>query len=78
MNTSDAIRKMLYTSGQTAYNVSLGIGKHDSYVYNALNRGSDMNAYTLSQVARVCGYRLVLDGRGEKIVIDAPAERNKR
>lgn len=73
MNTVDAIKHMLDSSGQTAYNASIAIGRRNSYVYNTLNRGSDMTAYMLARVASVCGYSLVLEGRGEKIVIDAPA-----
>lgn len=77
MNTCDAIRHMLENSGQTAYNASIQIGRHNSYVYNTFNRGSDMTAFVLSQVAHVCGYRLVLEGRGEKIVIDAPTKNGR-
>lgn len=71
MKTSDAIQHMLDTSGQTAYNAALQIGRHNSYVYNILNRKADINTATLSAIAHVCGYRLALVGRGEKIELDA-------
>lgn len=79
MRTCDAIREILRQSGQTPYNAAIQIGRHNSYIYNLLNRDSDVATATLSSIARVCGYRLVLEGRGEKIEIDpAPLKTRRR
>ena len=51
--------------------VSAALGKSRAYVGATLSRGSVPQADTLSQIASACGYELVLEGHGERIVLEA-------
>lgn len=70
MQTIEAIRHMCDQAGMTTVQVSEALGKSRAYVGATLSRGSVPKADTLSQIAQACGYRLVLEGRDEKIVIE--------
>ena len=70
MQTIEAIRHMCDEAGMTTVQVSEALGKSRAYVGATLSRGSVPKADTLSQIARACGYTLVLEGRDERIVIE--------
>jgi hypothetical protein len=61
---------MLEQSDQTPYNAAVQIGRRNTYVYNILNRDTDVKTATMAAIARVCGYRLALVGRGEELELD--------
>ena len=71
MNTHEAMRAMLERSGMTSYRVSVGIGRHSSYISTMLRRGSVPSADLLARIADVCGYdlRLVPRGGGEALTL---------
>ena len=73
MNTTDAIRHMMKTTGTNPNALSVRMGRSRTYVRNTLSRGMGATAVVLATMADVMGYELVLRGQGEEIVID-PAD----
>ena len=73
MDASSAVRAMLKRSGLSSYRVSMGLGRHSSYVSTMLRRGSVPSADLLAKMADVCGYDLRLISRDglDSITIDA-------
>ena len=70
MRTTEAMRRMLEQSGKGAVTVSKEIGRDRSYLTSTLNRGNIPSASALAQVARACGYKLVLESDTDRIDID--------
>ena len=70
MQTSDAIRHMCESTGGGPVTVSKSMGKARTYISAMLSRGTVPRADTLSLIAQSCGYKLVLEGNGERIEID--------
>lgn len=60
MDTLQAVREMLDSSGLTPYRVAVKIGRHSSYVSQMVRRGSVPSADLLAKIAAACGYRLQL------------------
>lgn len=60
MNASDAMRKMIETSGKSGRQVAREIGRSDSFVSSTLAQGVCPRADTLAKVANACGYELVI------------------
>lgn len=54
--------------------LSAAMGRHPNFVSSTLTKGSVPRVDTLACMADVMGYRLVLEGRGERIPIDPPAQ----
>lgn len=71
MRTSDAVTRMIKSSGKSKSEVSLEIGKHRNFVSSS-QQSEDWSPQvnTLKAIAQACGYRVVLEGNGERIVID--------
>lgn len=59
MNPSDAMRRMIETSGKSGRQVAREIGRSDSFVSSTLAQGVCPRADTLAKVAHACGYELV-------------------
>ena len=70
VKTTDAIRQMCESSEMGTIEVSEQMGKSRGYLSATLSRGNVPRADTLAQIAQACGYELVLEGRGERIVIE--------
>ena len=72
METNEAVRKMLESSGMSMYRASLAMGKAHSYVSVMLTRSGGIGAPTLAHLADVCGYDLLLVDRmtGDTIKLD--------
>ena len=67
MQTLDAIRRMCETSGQGITEVSRAIGRTRAFLSNMLTRGNNPRIDTLINIAQACGYKVVLEGQGERI-----------
>ena len=70
MQTHEAIRHMCDTSGQKIAEVSKAIGRSRAFLSNMLTRGNNPRIDTLVSIAQACGYKVVLEGHDEKIVIE--------
>ena len=78
MHTLEAIRHMCDTSGQKIAEVSKAIGRSRAFLSNMLTRGNNPRIDTLIEIARACGYRVVLEGQGERIELEpTPGERKQ-
>lgn len=67
MQTLEAIRHMCETSGQKIAEVSKAIGRSRAFLSNMLTRGNNPRIDTLISIADACGYKVVLEGQGERI-----------
>jgi len=67
MQTLEAIRHMCDTSGQKIAEVSKAIGRSRAFLSNMLTRGNNPRIDTLIEIASACGYKVVLEGQGERI-----------
>ena len=79
LNTVEAVRHMLSTSGLTVRAAGAALHRAPTYLSNILTRGSTPRADVLARVASVCGYSLVLIPSNEQaprgsLVIDATTE----
>ena len=74
MQTLDAIRHMCDTSGQRIAEVSKAIGRSRAFLSNMLTRGNNPRIDTLISIAQTCGYEVVLEGQGERIVLEPVPE----
>lgn len=71
MDALEAIRHMSEQSGASMAAIARELGRSKNSMYNMFAKGSDPRTSTLVEVARACGYSLVLEGRGERIEVDA-------
>jgi hypothetical protein len=62
---------MCSTSGKGTVQVSRELGKSKAYVSATINRGNVPRVDTLAEIAKACGYKVVLEGHGERIELDA-------
>ena len=67
MQTLEAIRHMCEASGQKIAEVSKAIGRTRAFLSNMLTRGNNPRIDTLIEIADACGYKVVLEGQGERI-----------
>ena len=77
MDASQALRRMVETSGLTHRQIARRMGRYDAYVSQMLTRTQAPGADTVASVARACGYRLELvpiGGDGASIVIGNVAD----
>ena len=70
MDATEAIRRMCEESGRGVVEVSQELGKSKMYVSGMISRHTVPRTDTLAQIARACGYRLMLESDTDKIVID--------
>lgn len=76
MQTLEAVRRMCDSSGQRIAEVSKAIGRSRAFLSNMLTRGNNPRIDTLIEIASACGYRVVLEGQGERIELEpTPGER---
>lgn len=69
MDTIAALEEMLKRSGISKYRLSKEMGKHPTYIGTTIGKHSAISAENLAKMARIMGFRLVLDGVGEPIEI---------
>ncbi len=70
MNAKQAVAHMMEKSGKSKSGVSLALGKHRNFVASSMMREPWNPALsTVLGIAGECGYTLVLEGSGERIVI---------
>ena len=67
MQTLEAIRHMCEASGQKIAEVSRAIGRSRAFLSNMLTRGNNPQTDTLISIAQACGYKVILEGQGERI-----------
>ena len=70
MGVSDAIRRMCEESGQGVVGVSQQLGKSKMYLSGMISRHTVPRVDTLAQIAKVCGYKLVLESNDDRIEIE--------
>lgn len=71
MGVSEAIRRMCEESGQGVVGVSQQLGKSKMYLSGMISRRTVPRVDTLAQIAKVCGYKLVLESSaGDRIEIE--------
>lgn len=74
MDTLQAVRQMLDSSGMTPYRASLLLGRDSTYVSGMLRRGSVPSADLLAKMATACGYSLRLVPQNGDETIDINGE----
>lgn len=70
MQITEAIKHMCEKSGKGVVGASQALGKSRMYLSALISRWSYPRTDTLVQIAQACGYKLVLEGNGEKIELD--------
>lgn len=65
MNTHDAIKKMIRTSGKTQDGVSVELGKSKNWLSATFAAASDSKASTVAALCSKCGYALALVPRDD-------------
>lgn len=73
MDVLQAIRRMIDGSGKSSSRLSRDMGHGDKYINIILVRKRIPRSDTLARIARVCGWRLVLEREdgSERIELDA-------
>ena len=75
MQVIDAIKQMLTTAHWTRNGVSAAMGRSRNFLQILIDRGTTPKTDTLARIANVMGYKLILEGHGEKIEIDPPPDK---
>lgn len=70
MDAVTAIQGMVEVSGKSQREVSQEIGKVPTFIGTTVYRRSSPRADTLARIAEACGFQLVLEGHGTRMVID--------
>lgn len=70
MKAKDAVSEVVALSGKSAITVSREMGRADTYVSMTISRRSVPKLDTFVELAKICGYDLVLRGHGEEITIE--------
>lgn len=73
MRTHEALTHIIERSGKSKSAISLELGKSRNFITSSFTQsGGEWNPQgdTLAAIAGACGYSLVLEGNGERIVID--------
>ena len=75
MKSSDALRRIVESSGMSHRTLARQLGRSPSYISNPIAQGTDMRVSTFSTVADACGYDVLARHRdsGEEILIDPDA-----
>ena len=67
LTAHDALGEMVGRSGMARADVSRDIGRNPAFLANAINKGTTPSTALLARIAKACGYRLQLVGRGSVI-----------
>lgn len=60
MNPSEAMRRMIETSGKSGRQVAREIGRSDTFISASLAQGVCPRMDTFARVAHVCGYEVIV------------------
>ena len=71
-STTGAISAAVNGSGKSRRQVSIDLGRNETFIGTAIQRRRDVQTSVMAEIAAVCGYQLQLVGHGETIVIDPP------
>lgn len=63
------VRHMVNMSGKSQSEISRIMGKSRNYITNSTSRKCSPTASNLAKLADACGYKFVLEGHGESIII---------
>ena len=77
MQTLEAVRHMIKTSGTSASDLSRCMGKGRTHWSVAFAKNVDPKVSTLVEAAHVMGYTVMLEGHGERIEIDPLAHEDQ-
>lgn len=74
MESKEALRSIVRSSGMSMRSISVAIGKTPNYLASTTKNDSSPLADTMAEIADVCGYDLKLEKRDgtETIIIDPP------
>lgn len=72
MSARAAMVRIVDTSGMSRRQLSVSMGRYPQYLNQKVNDKQTPKADTLAEVARVCGYELLLRGHDTEIIIDPP------
>lgn len=70
MNAKEATKYVIQASGRPMRALAVEMGKSPMYLAGVTSRGSVPKLDTFAEIARACGYSLVLRGEDEEIVIE--------
>jgi len=70
MEVGVAVQHVISHSGKPAVAVSREMGMSQNYVTNIITRGSIPRLDTFARICEACGYEVVLQGHGERVVLD--------
>lgn len=70
MNAKEATKYVIQASGRPMRALAVEMGKSSMYLAGVTSRGSVPRLDTFAEIARACGYSLVLRGEDEEIVIE--------
>lgn len=73
MNINDALQRMVEKSGKSKSGISVELGKSRNFITSSITQASGRGTVwnpqtdTLLNIAKLCGYEVVLLGHGEEI-----------
>lgn len=70
MNAKDATKYVIQASGRSMRALAVEMGKSPMYLAGVTSRGSVPKLDTFADIARACGYELILRGHDEEHVIE--------
>lgn len=70
MDTAELLSHMAKACGKSLRELSRELGRDSSWLSATIHRKSEMRADILAEVARACGYSLVIKGHGEEITVN--------
>lgn len=77
MEVMDAIKAMIGLSGKSGRSISADIGRSSNYISVITAKNADIGAAKVAEIARVCGYELVLRGPDDSVIpIDAQTKKD--
>lgn len=71
MRSLDLVRHMAKACGKSLRGLSVEMGRSPNWLSGTLSRNKEIHAETLAEIAKACGYSLVISGHGESIEVDS-------
>ena len=69
MDTCACIRFMMEKAGMSGRQLSAALGKSPTYIGSTLSQGGNVTAENLAKMARIMGFDVVIEGRGERVEV---------
>lgn len=70
MEAKRVLRAMVEHSGKSKADISRAMGRSDNYIGVTLAKGTVPQADTLARIAKACGYKVYVEGQGERLEVD--------